>query len=306
MKKKGMLLLWLLILGLLTGCTATTVESGLPLLRNARDSQTMDGIAVTQCSEILANIWGNYRPEERFLVYGGDSQNLVADGPGDLDVADTTVLQRFFLTEALSEAITEGAALEHLLNRNVFCAGVFRLTDKAKPVQMAVQWKEGFEQIQWTGSQPQRYLIAQPEQGFLLLAYGQTRVLETFLIRMNQAYPQGKILMYQEIPQKISPQNTSSEAINLFGGKILDPSSAFDNKITENRFQNIGKSGDEGNDQNTKVCKMAQHEGDGDTEKPNKTAVKYGSDEGFSTGPHSKIGGMDIRTKWHVAGVDAN
>ena len=214
MKVKFLLLV--MVFGFLTGCTAKTTEQHVPTPRSVRQSQAMDGIAVTQCSEILANIWGNYRPEERFLVYGGDSQNLVADGPGDLDVADTTVLQRFFLTEALSEAITEGAALEHLLNRNVFCAGVFRLTDKAKPVQMALQWEKEFQKHQWLGSQPQRYLITQPETGFFLVAYGQTGVLDTFLIRMHQAYPESQIFQYQEIPQKIAPeglQKANSEAI---------------------------------------------------------------------------------------------
>ncbi len=215
MKVKFLLLV--MFFGFLTGCTAKTTEQRVPTPRSVRQSQAMDGIAVTQCSEILANIWGNYRPEERFLVYGGDSQNLVADGPGDLDTQNAGQLQqRFFLTEPLRREMTEGAAMEHRLNRNVFCAGVFRLTDKAKPVQMALQWEKEFQKHQWPGSQPQRYLIAQPEPGFLLIAYGQTRVLETFLIRMNQAYPKGQILMYQEIPQKIAPQGlqkANSEAI---------------------------------------------------------------------------------------------
>ena len=217
MKGKRILLLWLLIFGLLPGCADTSVEQGLSVPRNMAVPATQEGAAVTPCSKILGNIWDKHTVGERFLVYGGDSQYFLENGPGDLKISDTAMLrQRFFLPEDLCGKVTQGAALEHLLNRNVFCAGVFRLTDKAKPVQMAVQWKEGFEQIQWTGSQPQRYLIAQPEPGFLLIAYGQTRVLETFLIRMNQAYPKGQILMYQEIPQKIAPQGlqkANSEAI---------------------------------------------------------------------------------------------
>ena len=216
MKRKRSFLLWLLVLLLLTGCSSDGNAADLSARRNITADPTAVGTATTACSGILRNVWENYRPEERFLVYGGDSQNFVDNGPGDLDTGNGEVLERFFLTEGFSKEITEGAALAHRLNPNVFCSGVFQLTGDAKPVQMAVQWKEGFEQILWTGSQPQRYLIAQPEPGFLLIAYGQTRVLETFLIRMNQAYPKGQILMYQEIPQKIAPQGlqkANSEAI---------------------------------------------------------------------------------------------
>ena len=137
-------------------------------------------------------------------MFGGDRENSVTEGPGDIAIRDTAMLQqRFYLTPELSEQVTEGAALEHLLNRNVFCVGVFRLTDGTDGVQFSQQLRNSLEEAQWSGSRPQRYLIAQPAAGFLLLAYGQTRVLETFLIRMNQAYPDGQILAYQEISIKI-------------------------------------------------------------------------------------------------------
>lgn len=207
MKEKWILLLWLLILGLLTGCAGTTAQQSLPVPRSMAAAPSFGGTAATKSNEILENIWENYRAEERFLVFGGDAQNLVADGPGDLDAGDRAMLQqRFFLTEALCGGITEGAALEHRLNRNVFCAGVFRITESIDPIQMALQWKTILDQTQWQGARPQRYLITQPEPGFLLLVYGQTSILETFLIRMNQAYPKGQIFVYQEIPQKIPSQ----------------------------------------------------------------------------------------------------
>ena len=207
MKGKRILLLWLLIFGLLPGCADTSVEQGLSVPRNMAVPATQEGAAVTPCSKILGDIWDKHTVGERFLVYGGDSQYFLENGPGDLKISDTAMLrQRFFLPEDLCGKVTQGAALEHLLNRNVFCAGVFQMAEETDPVQMALQWKNSLDQTQWSGGRPQRYLIAQPESGFLLLAYGQASVLDTFLIRMNQAYPESQILMYQEIPQKILPR----------------------------------------------------------------------------------------------------
>ena len=54
----------------------------------------------------------------------------------------------------------------------------------------------------------------------------------------------------------------------------MDPFTSLDDIVTEKGFENVGKCGDKGNDQNTKICKMAQNKGDRDAEKPDKTAVK--------------------------------
>ncbi len=200
MRKKRILLLWVLLIGFLTGCRATTAQ---PVRRIGTYPETQGGEAVTRCSEILMDIWQGYADGERFAVFGGDPKNSVAAAPGDIAVTDTEMLgQRFFLTSELSKQVTEGAALEHLLNRNVFCAGVFRLAEGADSLQFAKSLGNTLEEVPWEGGRPQRYLISQPEPGFLLLVYGQTKALETFLIRMNQAYPQGRILIYQEIPAK--------------------------------------------------------------------------------------------------------
>ena len=216
MKRTGKLCLWLWIFGLLTGCAAAPNASDLPAARKGVYPETLGGTAVTGCSKILKEIWRCYPAGERFAVFGGDPGNSVPEGPGDIALTDTAMLQRrFFLTAELLEKVTEGAALEHLLNRNVFCTGVFRLAEGTDGVQFARQLGMTLEQTQWPGSRPQRYLIAQPEAGSLLLAYGQTRALETFLIRMNQAYPQGRILAYQEIPTKIPPRGLASGAASV-------------------------------------------------------------------------------------------
>ena len=258
MKKKWMFLLWTLLVGFLTGCAATTAE---PVRREAIYPETRGGTAVTGCSEILKDIWRGYAEGERFAVFGGDPQNSVAAAPGDIPIGNTDMLQkRFFLTPELSGQVTEGAALEHLLNRNVFCAGVFQLAEETDGVQFAQQLGNALEEVSWEGGRPQRYLISQPEPGFLLLAYGQTKILETFLIRMNQAYPKGRLLTYQEIPAKTPHQGLQKQSLVrlvLAYRKVLDPLTAFDHMVAENTFEDIGGNGNTGNHQNAEIGKMA-------------------------------------------------
>lgn len=167
------------------------------------DVQIQSGTALTKSCAILERIWNGYKDGERFAVFGGAPENAVADGPGDLDNTDAEMLMnRFFLTREQTTQITEGAALEHLLNRNVFGAAVVCLAEGADSAAFSQQLRDSLENACWLDGAPQRFLIAQPEEGFVLMAFGQTRVLDTFLIRMNQAFPQGKTLYYEEMVQK--------------------------------------------------------------------------------------------------------
>ena len=216
MKNIRILFLCLGVLVLLTGCTTASNDAA---RREAALPQTQGGKAITECSQVLKNIWQCYTDAERFSAFGGEAENSIPDEPGDLPINNAAMLhQRFLLTEELSAQITEAEALEQLFSRNVFCAGVFSLKEGTDCVQFSHKLSLSFEEHPWDGGSPQRYLIAEPVTGFLLLAYGQTSVLETFLIRMNQAYPNGRILAYQEIPAKTPPQglhSANSEAVSI-------------------------------------------------------------------------------------------
>ena len=202
---KRIALLCILVFGLVSGCAAAPAAQSLPtpVQRIRTYSQIQGGTALTKSSELLAKIWNSYTGRERFAVFGGTPETAVAEGPGDLETADTEMLMgRFFLTREQTDRITEGAAMEHLLNRNVFCAAVFCLAEAKDAAGFAVQLRDSLENARWLDGTPQRFLITQPEEGFVLLAFGQTRVLDTFLIRMKQVFPQGKIWYYEEIVQK--------------------------------------------------------------------------------------------------------
>lgn len=204
MKKKAVCLL-VLLFGLISGCAKAPAERTLlPSEFSARAAlRTQEGTAQTHSCEILGEIWDSHTAGEQFLVFGGVPENSVREGPGDLETADSAMLEdRFFLTPELSAQITEGAAMEHLLNRQVFCSAVFRLAEAADTVDFTRKLCESLEEATWQDRAPQRFLIAEPEEGFVLMAFGQAKTLDTFLIRMSQAFPQGKCLYYQEIAQK--------------------------------------------------------------------------------------------------------
>lgn len=86
----------------------------------------------------------------------------------------------------------------------------------------------------------------------------------------------------------------------------MDPFASLDDIVTEKGFENVGKCGDKGNDQNTKICKMAQDKGQRDTEKPNKTTVENGGDKGFATGTHGIIGRVYVGAEGHITGINAD
>ena len=204
MKRKAVCLL-VLLFGLISGCAKAPAEQTLlPSEFSARVAlRTQEGTAQTRSCEILGKIWDSHTAGERFLVFGGIPEHAVPEGPGDLKPDDKAMLEvRYFLTPELCACIAEGAAMEHLLNRQVFCCAVFRLAEAADVADFTRKLCEILEETTWQDRAPQRFLIAEPEDGFVLMAFGQEKTLDTFLIRMSQAFPQGKCLFYQEIAQK--------------------------------------------------------------------------------------------------------
>ena len=205
MKRKPVCLLMLLLFGSISGCTKVPAERTLlpSGFTAAAVLQRQEGTAQTHSGEILGKIWDNHTAGEQFLVFGGVPEKAVPGAPGDLETEDKAMLEaRYFLTPELCACIAEGAAMEHLLNRHVFCSAVFRLAEAVDTEDYARKLCESLEEASWQDRAPQRFLIAIPEEGFVLVAFGQEKTMDTFLIRMSQTFPQGECLYYQEIAQK--------------------------------------------------------------------------------------------------------
>ena len=154
------------------------------------------GMAESNSAKILQKIWDLYPQEERFAVYGGAVEQAVADGPGDLDLTVTEELTaRYMLPEDKLGKLREGASLVHLMNNNIFTAAVFGVQEDVQ--NLAKAWRTSIQGTRWICGQPDRMILAQPEDGYLLMAFGSQDAMAGFKTKLAAAYPNAKIL-YEE------------------------------------------------------------------------------------------------------------
>ena len=193
MKKFALAMLpWLWIL--LAGCQQNTAVNVQP---RQLPKTVYTGIADTESAGILQNIWAAYSPEDRFLAYGGSPERPVENGPGDVPAGEF-LTSSFFVPQELFYSIAESATLIHQLNPKLFSCGVLKLTH-TQGEDFALVVRGSLRRARWQGSRPERYLIAQPREGFVLVAFGSRELVKTFSQYLQQTFPQGKILYDEPI-----------------------------------------------------------------------------------------------------------
>ena len=161
----------------------------------------LSGPEATDSVQILQDIWSGYDPAEQFSVYGGAPEQAAQGNPAELDIRDGKALaERFCVPQQLLFSIEEGASLVHLMNRCVFSAAVFRIAPNQDPEAFAAALRGSLRNTKWEYGKPERYLVMIPEGQYVLMTFGKQRVLETFLLRANEAFPQGKILYDERLP----------------------------------------------------------------------------------------------------------
>lgn len=188
----GVLTVWMILM--FAGCRQNEPVNAQPQPRQLPRTDYC-GTADTECAGILKDIWAAYSPEERFSVYGGCPERPAENGPGDVPAGEF-LESSLFVPPELFYSITEGATLIHQINSKLFSCGVLKLTHTQEE-DFALVLRNSLRGVRWQGSRPERYLIAVPQEGFVLVAFGNREMIKTFSQYLQQTFPQGRIL-YEE------------------------------------------------------------------------------------------------------------
>ena len=179
---------------LLSGCTK---QDAAPVVK---PSETMELPILGQPGNsapaiVLGDIWAQYEPGERFSIYGGMMTRPVPDVPGDLDLerADVWAAHCRFPVGCL-QLTQQGAAITHLLNENLFTAVAVQVSDERVRSVLCEDWRYTLQHSSWQEIAPDRLLLAQIGERYLVMAMGSKENLRTFRQKMLQAYPATKII----------------------------------------------------------------------------------------------------------------
>ncbi len=155
------------------------------------------GTQNTGAVKVLQSIWDVFGG---FAAYGGSLSNPVDDAPGALDVTDAEEMtNRYLIPQNQLAAVAEGASLVHMMNSNIFSAVALKLSDGQDSSAFAKAWRDAIQGNNWICGQPDRLVIAQTQDGYLIMAFGSTDLMRPFGEKLANVHANAKTLYDEAI-----------------------------------------------------------------------------------------------------------
>jgi len=155
-------------------------------------------VSIESAVELLNTVWQSYDESEKFPCAGGDLEHANMEGPGEYAVGSAEALDSSFGIPAAEAAnVTEAASLMHMMNLNTFTAGAFRLAEGTDAAAFAEALKENVLQRQWICGFPDTLVII-GVGGYVVSAFGEAGIMETFKTRTMAAYEGAAQLLVEQ------------------------------------------------------------------------------------------------------------
>jgi len=162
---------------------------------NNAENEAVDMTAV----EVLENVWATYGDDEKFFAMGGDMSNPVDNAPGAYSMDDTEALANTFQIPAEAFAsVDEVASLLHAMNANTFTGGAFHLTDAANVETFVASVKDGVMNAQWMCGFPEKLVIINVHDEFVVSAFGNGEIIENFKNKVATVYGENAVVLVEE------------------------------------------------------------------------------------------------------------
>ena len=196
-KKLAILLCSVFVIGLV-GCGNANADSQTP----AEDNAAVETIDVADSTELLTNVWSSYEEADKFPIGGGDYNNIVMDAPGKYDVSMVEDMDAVLgLPQASAAMIDDAASMMHMMNANTFTAGAYHVTDTSNQQALADSLKDNIMNRQWMCGFPDTLIIASVGGDYVVSAFGNAEIIETFKTNLQAQYDVTKILYEESLVQ---------------------------------------------------------------------------------------------------------
>ncbi len=148
--------------------------------------------------ELLQTVWEKFG--KGFAAYGGSLENAVDGAPGALDVtAVEEMTTRYLIPQQQLASVAEAASLVHMMNSNIFTTVSVKIADGTDVKTVAEAWRNAIQGNTWICGQPDRLLLADVGEGYLIMAFGSADLLTPYANKLSEAYTQAKTLYNEAI-----------------------------------------------------------------------------------------------------------
>lgn len=194
MKKLVALMLTLTLALCVTACGGTGNNSA------GNGGAAKDDTEGKAAVDILTDVWGAYKDDEKFALAGGDYENMVSDAPGAVNVADGEMLDSLLgFPAAQAELLDDGASMMHMMNQNTFTAAAYHVADAANVADVAAALKDNIMNRQWMCGFPDDLVIYSVGTNYVVAAFGAEEVVDTFEDHLEEVYASAEDLYDEDL-----------------------------------------------------------------------------------------------------------
>lgn len=150
--------------------------------------------------DVLNAVLEVYEEDERFAIAGGDQEHAVMDAPGAFDVSKTEELDLSLgLPQSQVSAIDDAASMVHMMNSNTFTGAAYHLKADADVETFVNDIKDNIGSRQWMCGFPDTLLIIDAGDSYVITAYGEAEIMETFKTHALSALDGASVLVEEPI-----------------------------------------------------------------------------------------------------------
>ncbi len=139
--------------------------------------------------DILEKVWNSYGEEDKFFAMGGDFNNIVDNAPGKYNVEDKESIASQLVVNDKAVAMIDGAAsLIHAMNGNTFTGAAYHIAEGSKAADFVAEMKEAIKNNQWICGFPEKLLVSELSEEYVVIAFGETTIIDTFNKNLSAAF----------------------------------------------------------------------------------------------------------------------
>lgn len=205
MKRLTILFFMVMLIFMLTGCGSGNGGSQSGMGENSEESEESqygesEESKYGEALDVLSAIRQSYKEEDMFAIYGGNQENAVMDAPGKFDISKTEEMKvNLGLPEELWDDIDDAASMVHMMNANIFTGAVYHLKDGTDSNDFADAVKTNIMATQWICGQPDTLVIIEVKGNYIITAYGEAGIMETFKDNALSALDGSQVIMEEPV-----------------------------------------------------------------------------------------------------------
>lgn len=186
------------LLSIILACFITCSLVGCSNTQNQDQPEKEESVKNTL--EILTKVWESYPDTDKFAATGGDYNHTVENAPGEFDINDKESLSFLLVVPDDAAAyLDQASSLMHAMNANTFTSAAFHITAAKNTETFVNSYKEALLNNQWMCGFPEQLLFVQINSDYVVSAFGNGEMIQTFKTALTKQYPSAKILAEENL-----------------------------------------------------------------------------------------------------------